>query len=169
MTDVLPDEVDRAFETHEAYERTDDGYAVATTAFESTVIATDTDGVGLRYTVTVRPPTLAAAVEGSVGDAVRDGWLETLERRLEDAPSATRRPVDLDAFAVETGADALTVTYEFTHGNPDAAAELAKTFVEFVEGTYVQGVIPGYEYQSPVSDLLRDAQQSDGGPGGTPL
>ena len=35
--------------------------------------------------------------------------------------------------------------------------------IDFVEGTYVQGVIPGYEYTEPVSDLLSAARQQGGG------
>jgi len=45
--------------------------------------------------------------------------------------------------------------------------------IDYVEGTYVQGVIPGYEYGEPVAGLLDRAQQNadsdDATRGGTPL
>ncbi|MEF8975818.1 MAG: DUF5813 family protein, partial [Halapricum sp.] len=44
-------------------------------------------------------------------------------------------------------------------------------FVEYVEGTYVEGAVPGYDYEPPVADLLNQAQSggSQGDRGGTPL
>ena len=38
------------------------------------------------------------------------------------------------------------------------AVEDAAALVEYVEGTYVQGVIPGYEYGDPVAGLLDRAR-----------
>jgi ATP phosphoribosyltransferase len=42
----------------------------------------------------------------------------------------------------------------------DGAADIAKAFVEYVEGTYVEGVIPGYEYADPVAGLRQRARQT---------
>jgi hypothetical protein len=186
MTEGLPAAVERAFDRHEGFERRGDGFVVATTAFEGRVGAVSRPD-GTRYTVTVRVPTIDAATAEDVGEAVAAGWLETLERRLEDAPKATRADVRLEGFEVEPAADAdesgvgedgdagsedgehVVVTYEFTWSDPDRAADVAKTFVEYVEGTYVEGVVPGYEYESPVADLLQSASQGEGSDGGTPL
>jgi hypothetical protein len=143
--------------------------SVTTTAFDATVTATPA-ATGVAFTVTVEVPTLRAAVrDGEIGPALLDGWFETLERRLEDAPKATRARVDLDEYAVESDGDRVVVTYEYTFGDARRGIGVAKTFVEYVEGTYVQGVVPGFEYDPPVAGLLSDAQQADGGPGGTPL
>ena len=54
-------------------------------------------------------------------------------------------------------------------GSERQGLDVAKTFVEYVEGTYVEGVVPGYDYRPPVSDLLSQAGQGDGERGGTPL
>jgi hypothetical protein len=43
-------------------------------------------------------------------------------------------------------------------GVDDAAA-----FINYVEGTYVQGIIPGYDYREPVARLLDRARQDAGG------
>ena len=172
MTDGLPESVQQAFDVHDAFEPSDDAaYRVTTTAFEGTVTATDAPEWRTAYTVTVRAPTLPAATVDDVGDAVVDGWFETLTRRLEDAPQSTRTAVDLGGYAVERDGETVVVTYEFELGSADTAARVAKTFVEYVEGTYVEGIVPGYDYEGPVAELVEQAQHDagDGGAGGTPL
>ena len=169
MTDELPESAERAFEYHDAFTRDGDGFLVDTTVFEGRVTTVDGPDYLSAYTVTVAVPTLDAATADDVGEAVADGWFDTLERRLEDAPQATRADVDLETFDVERDGDEIYVTFAFEWGNADRAAEIAKAFVEYVEGTYVEGVIPGYEYESPVDQLIDSASQEGGGGGGTPL
>ncbi|MHB9288083.1 DUF5813 family protein [Halobacteriales archaeon Cl-PHB] len=169
MTDDLPDDAGRALSRHEAFDAVDGGYRVTTTAFDGIVTAEPGPEYESAYEVTVRVPTLEAATADHVGDAVADGWFETLERRLGDAPQATRADLALDDLAVERGDAEVTITFRYTWGNADRAATIAKTLVEYVEGTYVEGVVPGYAYVSPVADLLQNASQGDGGAGGTPL
>jgi hypothetical protein len=169
MTENLPDAVERAFERAEAFEDAGDAYLVRTTAFEGRVRAVDGPEYLSAYTVTVCVPTLDAATADDVGEAVAEGWFDTLRRRLEDAPQATRADVDLQTFDVERDGEDVYVTFGFEWGNPDRAADIAKTLVEYVEGTYVEGVIPGYDYVSPVADLIDTASQEGGGGGGTPL
>ncbi|CCQ33311.1 hypothetical protein HLRTI_003148 [Halorhabdus tiamatea SARL4B] len=171
MTDTLPPAVADAFDDHDPFEASEEGYRVTTTVFDATVTATDTDGVGHEYTVTVRTPMLDAAVEGEVvGPAVEDGWFETFERRLEDAAGATRARVDLDEHRLRVDDSQAVATLVFSYGDPGRAAEIAKTFVEYVEGTYVEGVVPGYDYQPPVSDLLQASKTAgDNERSGTPL
>lgn len=168
MTD-FPESVERAFDYHDAFEHDGDAYLLTTTAFDGRVTAVDGPEYFSAYTVTVRVPTLDGATADDVGDAVQDGWFETLERRLEDATKATRADVELETFEVEQDGEDVYVTYGFEWGNADKAADIAKTLVEYVEGTYVEGVIPGYEYVSPVADLVDSASQEGGGGGGTPL
>jgi hypothetical protein len=158
--------VERTLSDHEAFEPSAAGFRLSTIVFDATVtVDGDTDDV--QYTVSVDAPSIASATEDEVGPTVRTDWFETFERRLADAPNATRKPVELDAFSVEDGGETVTVKYQFTWSDPTGGVEIAKTFAEFVEGTYVEGIIPGYEYVPPVSDLLSDASQ--GGNSGTPL
>lgn len=144
-----------------------DRFELQTVPFKNSVVAGDSDEGPVNYTITVTVPTLEGATTDEVGDAVATGWLETLERRLKDAPKATRATVTLAEFNVEQVADSVVVTYAFTSGVPERAVDVAKTLVEYVEGTYVEGIVPGYEYEPPVADLLADASQN--GSGGTPL
>jgi hypothetical protein len=169
MTEDTPAAVREAAAERDAFEETSGGYVVRTTRFDAGV----TVGPGsadwqTAFTVTVTVPTLSAAVDGEVGEAVERGWLDTFERRLTEAPKSTRRSVDPD-LTVEATAETVTVTYEFEFGSEAQGLDVAKAFVEYVEGTYVEGVVPGYDYRPPVSDLLSGASQGDGGRGGTPL
>jgi len=173
MTDGMPDSADRAFGRHDAFERTDDGgaFELTTSAFGGRVTAAETGSYRIAYTITVSVPTLDAATADEVGDAVSKGWLDTLERRLEDAPQATRSDVDLAGFDVELADREVFITFQFEWDNADRAADIAKTFAEYVEGTYVESVVPGYDYEGAVADLLSSAsQRGEGGTrGGTPL
>ena len=170
MTDV-PDDVADVFGSRDTFVAGGDGYVVETTSFEGHVTASEREDWATDYEVTVRAPTLQAATAGEVGDAVRDGWFETFERRLEDAPTATRVVVDLDDYTVERDDEEVVVTYRYSLGGEREAADVAKAFVEYVEGTYVEGIIPGYDYVGVVADLMDSASTggSEGSRGGTPL
>ena len=166
MVDNVPPDVQRAFERHDAIEATEDGFEVTTTPFDSTVTAESIEE-STAYYIRVSVPNLDAATRDEVGPTVALDWFETFERRLEDAPKTVRERVDLTDFTVEETERVVTVEYAFSWENPTRAVEIAKAFVEYVEGTYVEGVIPGYEYRPPVTELLGEATQ--GGEGGTPL
>lgn len=172
MTETLPERAVRAFETHDAYERDCEWFAVTTTAFDARVTAEETEGWALRYTLEVRAPTLESATADEVGPTVAEGWFDTYDRRLEDAPMAVRHDVELAEQRVfEEAGDAVAV-FGFEWGNADQAPDIAKAIAEYVEGTYMEGIVPGYEYVPPVSDMLSDARQSggdDGGGGPMPL
>ena len=169
MTDETPVAVREAAADRDAFEETTDGYAVTTTRFDARASAAAGSAEwATAFTVTVTVPTLSAAVDGEVGEAVERGWLDTLERRLAEADTSTRASVDPD-LTVDAGGDTVTVTYEFEFGDATRGLDVAKAFVEYVEGTYVEGVVPGYDYRAPVSDLLSGASQGDGERGGTPL
>ena len=166
MTEETPEEIVRAFERTDGIELEKRTFRVTTTAFESTVEIEDGEGKPT-YVVTVMVPTLDAATAGEVGPTVARDWRETLERRLAEAPKATRATVELDGLKIEEKGDELEIQFAYGASNPRRGADIAKTFVEYVEGTYVEGIIPGYEYTSPVDSLLSDASQS--GESGTPL
>jgi precorrin isomerase len=165
----VPEAVRTAAAGRSAFEPAGDGYRVTTTRFDARVTATAVNEWATAVAVTVEVPTLDSAVDGEVGAAVAEGWLDTFERRLAEAPGATRARVDLETFEVEVDGDAVVVVYGFEFGDAGTALDVAKTFVEYVEGTYVEGVVPGYDYEPPVADLLAEASQGDGERGGTPL
>ncbi len=169
MSDEIPDRAAAALRHHEAVEERDGRYGIDSTVFDATVSASEA-GDRHRWTVTVTVPSLAAATSDPVGDAVAEGWFDTFERRLSDAPKATRAPLDLERLTVERRGIDVVVIFEFTWDGPGRAVDIAKTLVEYVEGTYVEGTIPGYTYEPPVTDLLSQADTGgDAERGGTPL
>ena len=177
MTDQPPQDARKAFERHDAFEAIDEAtFDVTTTPFavEATAAPAKQDGRDAQFVVTVSVPTIDAATEEDVGDAVADGWLDTLERRLEDAYDAP----DVDPVAkpaIESDGETVEATFQFREWTARNGADDAKAVVDYVEGTYVQGVIPGYTYTDPVRSLLARARahggdDADGAAhGGTPL
>lgn len=154
----LPDRLRRAFEAHDSFGRDGDRWVSETTAFEASVRVAPVDDERTRLTVTVRVPTLSAVTVGEVADVVEDGWAETFERRAVDVGGVTRRDREFDP-AVAVAPDEIAVTYELIDRNERRAVDDAAALIDFVEGTYVQGVIPGYEYVDPVAGLIANARR----------
>ena len=172
MTD---EPVERAFREHPDFKQADDDrFETPEKPFPGVVTvteATDSDETD-HYEVEVRTPMLDAVVEGeAVAEVVEDGWFETLELRLEDvhtvtnADSASPPEIEREGHGEETE---VVVTVEFEREDPEYAAEDALAVVEYVEGTWVQGIIPGYDYGEPAASLRERAQQNydEGGQGG---
>ncbi len=156
-----------AFTTHDAYETEDGEYALTTTPFDGRVVVD-----GDEYRVSVTMPTLDAAAEESVDEVVEDGWFETLSLRLEDAAGATRADVEVPDPTVERRDGEVVVEWTVTLDDGARAAEAAKALIEYAEGTYVEGIVPGYSYLPPVADLLARARtegDSEGERGPMPL
>ncbi|MEF8779028.1 MAG: DUF5813 family protein [Natronomonas sp.] len=168
---ALPDRAVRAFEGHEAFERDGKWFEVTTTKFDGRITVRETEERALSYTLEVRAPMLSEAAEGTVGPAVEDGWFETYELRLADATMALREDLTLDdQRVVEEAGDAVAI-FEFEFENAGRVPKMAKAIAEYVEGTYMEGIVPGYEYGPPVSSLLSKARQSsdEGDRGPMPL
>lgn len=165
MIDDVPERARRAFETHDDFAVDGSRFVSTATEFSASVTVSETDEWDLYYLVTVRAPLLSAVTEDEVHKVVEDGWFETFELRLEDAPGAVVQDIELDEFAVtQEGANAV-VTFGFAYGNAGTAPEAAHALIDYVEGTYMEGVIPGYSYLPPVADMVSRANQStDGSP-----
>jgi len=163
------DEVAAALRAHDgfAYDPEVGTARVTTTPFDA-VVGGETDDDGVTFTARVVVPTLSAAVEEPVGEAVERGWRDTLERRLADAYDVARTT---GAVSVEDttadGEPAVEVALRFV-APADQGVEDAAALVNFVEGTYLQGTVPGYTYREPVAGLLSTARQRGQGeqPGG---
>lgn len=167
MENDITEPVRDAFACRDAFTTRPDGVAVTTTAFDGVLREAVAGADGVVYTVAVRVPTLEAATDDDVGAAVAADWLRTLRRRLADAPKATRASLELDSLSVEADGDAVDIEFVFTRSTVGKVPDIVKTLVEFVEGTYVEGVVPGYEYEPPVAGLLSQASQGENR--GTPL
>ena len=151
---------DDAFAAHDAYESDDGEYALTTTPFDGRVTVDDDE-----YRVWVTMPTLDAATEEPIENVLENGWFETLALRLADAGGATRTDVDVPEPTVERRNGEVHVEWLLAHGDGARAAEAAKALVEYAEGTYVEGIVPGYSYLPPVADLIARARTEGDGEG----
>ncbi len=170
----IPGRVRRAFGDHGSFEPVDtDGpsgdeggddtsvWTSETTAFDGEVAVFAAGDGRLRFAVTVRVPSLSAVTEGDVADVVETGWFETFERRVVDVGGVTRGDHEFDPD-VDRGTDDVVIRFELTDINERRGVDDAGALIDFVEGTYVQGVIPGYEYTDPVSGLISSARRQGG-------
>jgi len=162
----LPGRVRRAFADHGSFESAGDGVWTATaTPFDGEVRAAPAADGRVRFSVTVRVPTLSATTADEVADVVEEGWIETFELRVVDVGGVTRGDHEFDPV-VSVGDDEIAIDFELTEINERRGVDDAGALIDFVEGTYVQGVIPGYEYTEPVDGLLSAARQQGNSGGG---
>ena len=165
MTDDAPDRALRAFRRHDSLtdpEETDgDGVAVTTTPFDARITAVPGADGRIVFDVTASVPTLSAVVESEVAPVVEDGWADTFRRRVEDIGAVTEGDHDLSPTVERTGGE-LVVTATLSDLDHDRGTNDAVAVVDYVEGTYVQGVIPGYEYTEPVDGLIQAARAAGG-------
>jgi len=153
------------FEAHGRFERTaGDGETFEPTTNDWDATATVRDGP---VDVVVVVPTLDAATNDEVADVVEDGWYDTFERRVEGADSVTLAD-DVDVTSVSR--DAGDITVELTMDpRSGKAADDALALVNYVEGTWFQGVVPGYDYVEQVQAMREQAAQNAQSTDGTPL
>jgi len=133
------------------------------------------EGRDARFRLSITLPVLSTVTEEDVGPTVAEGWFESLERHLTDA-AAVAGVDPTTGPTIERTDDRIHLTVEFPAWKASAGVGDVKTIVDYVEGTYVQAVIPGYTYQEPVTELLAHAREQGGDDpddetrrGGTPL
>lgn len=158
---TLSDRVARAVDGHRAFEPAGElRFRSTTTAFDGVVDATETDD-GASFAVTVTVPMLSTVTDDDLAPIVEDGWYETFERRVTDLGAIFRVERELTPQVTHDESEA-TVTATLTDQNIDRGVDDAAALIHFVEGTYVQGVIPGYTYTDPVAGLLEQAREAAG-------
>lgn len=161
----------QALSRHDGFDTDTDPTAYHRTPFAVTVSVGETTAI-----VEADLPTLDAVVTGAtVGPAVADGWYDTLALRLADVAPATRWDADQIETSIQRADGTVRAVYQFPLRYPRRVGDDAAAIAQFVEGTYLQGVVPGYEYDDPVAGLLARASDQAGSDdvdptrGGTPL
>jgi hypothetical protein len=66
--------------------------------------------------------------------------------------------------AVRAEGDTVVVEASLSDLDPGRGAADARALAEYVEGTYMEGVVPGYDYREPVSDMIERAESGEGAP-----
>lgn len=163
----LPGRVRRAFRDHDAFEADDDEttYRATATPFEGVVAAEPVDDGHVRFDVTVRIPMLDEVTEDAVAPVVEEGWYETFERRVVDVGGVFERERDIEPVVQETTHDGVRIAEVravLEDVDPRRGVNDAAAVVDFVEGTFVQGIIPGYDYTEPVTGIISKARQAGG-------
>lgn len=166
----LPERAARAFRRHDAFEPEDatDGerFIAVSTPFDAVVDATPGEGGQIAFTITVRVPMLDEVTEDKVAPIVEEGWYETLDRRVQSIGGGVLTgDHDLTPAVTETtfaGDRVAEVRASFADIDPGRGVDDAAAVVDFVEGTFVQGVIPGYDYTEPVTGILTAARRAGG-------
>lgn len=166
--DGLPGRVRRAVRDHDAVDADPQGgdgsLTVTSTPFDGRVAVAEAGDGRVAFDVTVSVPTLSAVAADEVAEVVEDGWYETFSRRVDDIGDVTAAGHDLSP-EVERAGDAVVVSESIRDVNERRGLNDAVAVVDYVEGTYVQGVIPGYEYGEPVSGLIGRARATGGDEG----
>jgi hypothetical protein len=158
----LPGRVGRAFRDHSAFEEVETGrYESVATPFEGVVDVDADDDGRLQFTVTVSVPLLDEVTEDHVAEVVEDGWYETFALRIEDIGGVTAAEHDLDPTVDREHRQAV-VRVSFADINERRGVDDAGAVIDYVEGTFVQGIIPGYQYTAPVTSLIDTARQAGG-------
>ncbi|AFK19958.1 hypothetical protein E6P09_00345 [Haloferax mediterranei ATCC 33500] len=158
----IPGRVRRAFGDHGSFEQADDGmFESVTTPFDGTVSVATRENGHVEFDVEIRVPMLSAVVADEVAEIVEDGWYETFELRLEDVDGVVAGDHELDP-AVRRVADEAVIEATFSDINERRGVDDAGAVIDYVEGTYVEGIIPGYEYTEPVTSILRSARDAAG-------
>lgn len=165
----LPTEVRRAFDEHPSFEPAPEPglFRSTTTPFDALVDAF-ADGETAVLEVVVRVPMLDEVTVERVADVVEDGWYDTFELRVVDVGGVTKAERDASPSvrrSVDDGTRVAVVEATVEDENPRRGVDDAKAIIDFVEGTYVQGVIPGYDYEEPVVDLISQAHATGGSDG----
>ena len=158
----LPGRVRRTFASHSSFEPRDEGtFEAVTTPFEGTVEADAGDDGRIEVSIRVTVPLLNAVTEDEVAPVVEDGWCETFELRVRDIGGIFRTERDLEP-TVTREPDSVVVETGFTDINENRVVDDAGAVIDFVEGTFVQGIIPGYEYPEPVTSIISQARRAAG-------
>lgn len=158
----LPGRVRRAFIHHSRFEQVGDArFESTTTTFDGVVEAGHEDG-RIQFTIEVGVPLLNTVTEDEVADVVEDGWFETFELRVADIGGVFRTDRDLEP-RVSRDSETVVVEASFEDINERRGVDDSAAVIDYVEGTFVQGIIPGYEYTEPVAGLIDRARQNAGG------
>lgn len=153
----IEDRLRNALSRHDKFRSQNSGYEYTGTAFDVTAIVRDGE-----CQVRVVLPELDTVVQNeTVPDVVRSGWRDTLDRRLKDGPKAAGLQGDIE-YTLEEKDTVVIARYTFTPKSPRVIGEEVSAIATFVEGTYVQGIIPGYEYDEPVTGLIQQAGEQAG-------
>ncbi|MFB6253695.1 MAG: DUF5813 family protein [Halobacteriaceae archaeon] len=137
-------------------------FQVESAEFEATVDITEG-----KILLTVTLPTLnAVVVEEDVAEVIHEGWFDTLSRRLRDMTDITSADITDPQIVLQD--DTVLIKTEITPRQDEFIDDII-SLINFVEGTWIGGIIPGYTYSEKVQSIRQQAAQQGGSDDPTPL
>ena len=147
-----------AFRTAPWYQEREEGvFAVDRLDFEGELrVAENT------VTLLQELPTLdATVVSETVAPVVAEGWQETFERRATDVTNLVTALTGDPEVGTEAGTLRVRMTFADT---PENLPEAVRNAANYVEATWVEGIIPGYEYEPRVQAIRDRASETESEP-----
>jgi hypothetical protein len=135
-------------------------FSLEATVFTISVEPSSVDGEPAFELRALVPP-LGMVTEESLASVVEDEWFRTFELRLDDIAGATRGHTALEV-RTERGPAMIAVDITLADRNLDRALDDLTAVAEYIEGTYAEGIIPGYSY----TDVARTLLERAAGPSG---
>lgn len=154
------EELHREFDTHDDFEPENDGYRVTSTPFDVEVCFSRMDEQTIRYRCTCTVPSLEAVIENeTISPVLLEGWADPMERRLQDVDHATSA-IETAAVTCSWDREQFDIEIRFTRpADAPVPTDAIVAIVGYIEGTYLEGVIPGYQYGPPVDAMLASARE----------
>ncbi len=135
-------------------------FSLEVTVFTISVEPSSVDGQPA-FDLRVLVPPLGMVTEEPIPSVVEDEWFRTFELRLADIAGATRGHHSL-AVHTERGPAMIAVDITVADQNLDRALDDITAVAEYIEGTYVEGLIPGYSYTDVARTLRERATDPSG-------
>ena len=137
-----------------------ESFSLEVTVFTISVEPSHVDGLPA-FDLRILVPPLAMVTEESIPTVVEDEWFRTFELRLADIAGATRGHRSLEV-QTDRGPAMIAVDITLADTNLDRALDDITAVAEYVEGTYAEGIIPGYSYTDVARTLRERATGSSG-------
>ena len=135
-------------------------FSLEATVFTISVEPTSADG-DPAFDLRALVPPLGMVTEEPLPPVVEDEWFRTFELWLDDVAGATRGHEALEV-RTERGPAMIAVDVTVVDRNVDRALEDLTAIAEYIEGTYAEGIIPGYSYTDVAQTLLERATGASG-------
>jgi hypothetical protein len=155
MTEISLEDIVSAIQIQNAFELVEDVeglFTSKTTVFDAKLEINIIEK-GIEFRVEMEVPTIDSIVLEEVEPIIKEGWLETFSLRLEDIGGAVQNKFDSVEIELKNEKK-VVIIIEFSSESINRGIGDAKAIVDYIEGTYREGIIPGFKYDKMVADLI---------------
>jgi len=155
MSEISIEDIVSAIQIQNAFELVEDVeglFTSKTTTFDAKFEVNIIEN-GIKCRVEMEVPTIDSIVLEEVESIVKEGWLETFSLRLEDIGGAVQNELDSVEIKLKNEKK-VGIIIEFSSESISRGIGDSKAIVDYIEGTYREGIIPGFKYDKMVADLI---------------